>query len=271
MDEMQNQDAPKMSSVDDTQEEHELSHTDKLVGVFSEPGAMFAKTSNFPAKNSDWVVPLLITIAATILSIIVSFSNPAVKQEMRAENEKQIQKLVEEGRMTQEQADQQIDMTEKFMGGPLFYVTTSISTLVMMFIFFFIVAGVFHLFAKLIFKGDAGFKYSMVAYGLPYYIIIIQIIVGLILTLAMGKIFRSTSVAAFLDLDKKSILYFILSKLDIFSIWFYAVVGIGFAKMAKATDTKKYIILIVSLWLGFGLIFFLLGKFVPFLERFTAA
>ncbi|MFA7229454.1 MAG: Yip1 family protein [Melioribacteraceae bacterium] len=271
MDEMQNQDAPKMSSVDDSQEEHELSHTDKLVGVFSEPAVMFSKTAKFPPKTSDWIVPLLITIAASILAIIVSFSNPDVRQEMRQENEKQIQKMVDEGQLTQEQADQQAEMTENFMGGPFFYVTTSLSTIIVMFIFFFLVTGVFHLSAKLIFKGDATYKDSMVAYGLPYYILIIQIIVGLILTLAMGKAFRSTSVAAFLSLDKQSIVHFILSKIDIFSIWFYVVVGIGFAKMSKSADTKKYIILIVGLWLGFALLFFALGKYLPFLERFNAA
>jgi hypothetical protein len=269
MEEMQNQEAPKMSSVDNN-EEFELSHTDKLVGVFSEPGTTFGKIAKFPAKTADWIVPLLIMIAVTILAVIISFSNPAIRQEARQENEKQIQKSVEEGKLTQEQADQQTEMSEKFMNGPFFYVTTSISMIIIMFIYFFIVTGVFYLFAKSIFKGDsATYKDAMVAYGLPCYILIIQIILGLILTLAMGKAFKSTSVAAFLTLDKQSFLHFILSKLDVFSIWFYVVVGIAFSKMFKSSNTKKYIMLIVGLWLGFGLLFFLLGNIIPFVQRFN--
>lgn len=270
MEEMKDQEAPKMSSVENEHEEFELSHTDKLVGVFSEPTATFGKMAKFPPKTSDWILPLLIFMTVTILSVIVAFSNPAIKQEMRLEREKQVQKMVDEKKITQEQADQQTEMTEKFMGGPFFYITTSLSTIIGMFIFFFLAAGVFHLGTKLILKGAGSYKGSMIAYGLPYYILIIQIIVALILTLIMGKSFKSTSVAAFIEMDKQSILHFILSKIDVFSIWFYVVVGIGFAKMSKSGDTKKYIIVIVSLWLGFSLLFFGLGKFLPFLQNFAA-
>ncbi|MHB8930584.1 MAG: hypothetical protein ACYC5R_08310, partial [Melioribacteraceae bacterium] len=76
-------------------------------------------------------------------------------------------------------------------------------------------------------------------------------------------------VAAFIDMDKQSIVYFILSKIDVFSIWFYIVAGIGFAKMSKSENTKKYIIVIVSIWLGFSLLFFALGKFLPFFQNFA--
>ena len=38
----------------------ELSHSDKMIGVFSEPAKMFAHTSKFPPRNKDWVIPVLI-------------------------------------------------------------------------------------------------------------------------------------------------------------------------------------------------------------------
>ena len=269
MEEMQDQEAPKMSSVENDNEEFELSHTDKLVGVFSEPGVTFRKIAMFPPKTLDWILPLLILMIVSILSIIVSFSNPAIKQEMRLEREKQVQKMVDEGKLTQQQADQQAEVAEKFMDGPFFYITTSLTTIIGLFIFFFLATGVFHLGTKLILKGAASYKESMVAYGLPFYISIIQVIVTLILTLVMGKQFKSTSVAAFIDMDKQYIVYFILSKIDVFSIWFYIVAGIGFAKMSKSENTKKYIIVIVSIWLGFSLLFFALGKFLPFFQNFA--
>ena len=75
MEEMQNQDAPKMSSVEDAQEEQELSHTDKLVGVFTEPAAMFSKAAKFPAKTADWIIPVLVVIVISILSQLVMMSN----------------------------------------------------------------------------------------------------------------------------------------------------------------------------------------------------
>ncbi len=37
--------------------EEELSHTDKMVGVFAEPATMYEKTSHFPPKTIDWIIP----------------------------------------------------------------------------------------------------------------------------------------------------------------------------------------------------------------------
>jgi hypothetical protein len=264
MEEMKDQ-VPNMSPVE-PEEEAELSHTDKLVGIFSEPGNTFTKMAKSGAKTSDWLIPLVILLAVSILSSIVMFTNPDIKLKMQQENEKRIQEMVDKGTLTQEQADQQIEMSGKFMSGPFMIITTSISIVVMGFIFFFVIVGAFFLFVKFVLKGDGTFKDAMTAYGLPYYISIIQAIVMVILSLVMGKVFQSTSVAAFMDIPKDNFLHFILSKLDILSIWFYAVISIGFAKMFKSADVKKYYALIFGLWIGVGLIFFFLAKAVPFLE-----
>ncbi|MFA7419187.1 MAG: hypothetical protein WCZ90_05820 [Melioribacteraceae bacterium] len=269
MGEILSNDLPKMASVNNMQDELELSHVDKLVGILTSPIETFSKTASFPSKTTDWITPLLIFITASIIAIWFGFSNPAIQQEKKAESEKQIQKLVDEGTLTQEQADQQLEMTDKIMGGPIVYVTSAISIFISKFIFFFIVTGCLYFAIKLILKGDTTFKESMVAYGLPYYILTVQVMVLLILTLIFGKTINDTSVTSFLTVDKQSFLNFILSKIDVLSIWFYLVVGIGFAKMSKSENTKKYIVLVFSLWIGFSLVFFLLGKYIPFLARFN--
>jgi hypothetical protein len=81
--------------------------------------------------------------------------------------------------------------------------------------------------------------------------------------------FQSTGVAAFMDLERGSFVNFILGKVDVFSIWFYAVISIGFAKMFKSQSVGKYFILIFSLWIGSSIIFFFIGKAVPFLSFLT--
>ena len=99
---------------------------------------------------------------------------------------------------------------------------------------FFIIALVYWLVAKFVLKGEGNYAGTMVAFGLPYYISIIQVIVMVILALSMNKFFQGTSVASFIDSDTSTITGFLLSKLDIFSIWFYAAVSIGLAKMFKS-------------------------------------
>ncbi|MBU2444601.1 MAG: hypothetical protein KJ666_03370 [Bacteroidetes bacterium] len=104
MDEMQNQEAPEMSAIENDHEEFELSHTDKLVGVFSEPTATFGKMAKFPQKTSDWIVPILVVIVIAILSQVVMMNNPAIKASIMEKQmerfEKQFKESVDKGQMT---------------------------------------------------------------------------------------------------------------------------------------------------------------------------
>ena len=277
MEEMQDQEAPKMSSVENEQEEFELSHTDKLVGVFSEPTATFGKMAKFPPKTSDWIIPILVVIVIAILSQVLMMNNPAIKASIMAKQmerfEKQFQESVDKGQMTQAQADEQLETLRDRMsqGGAIQLIGTIVGIPIAMFIMFFIVSGVFMLVAKFGLKGEGIYKGAMVAYGLPFYITAIQMIVMVIAALAMSKFFSGTSVADFVGSDKTTITGFVLGRLDIFSIWFYVIFGIGLAKMFKSNNTQKYIITVIAVWLGFGLLFFAVAKAVPFLSFLTGA
>ncbi|MCX6174910.1 MAG: YIP1 family protein [Ignavibacteriales bacterium] len=271
MEEMQNQEAPKMSSVE--QEEFEMSHTDKLVGVFSEPDATFSKMSKFPPKTADWVIPILIVIVITILSQFLMMNNPTIKaalvEKQMAAVEKSFNDAVAKGQMTQAQADQRLESTRDQLGqsgGAIRMISVFVGIPFGVFLYFFIVSGVYLILAKFVLKGTGTYKEAMVAYGLPHYILAIQAIVMVIAALAMNKLFTGTSVADFIGTEKNTIAGFILGKLDVFSIWFYVVFGVALAKMFKSSNTLKYIIGIVAVWLGFGLLFFALAKSVPFLS-----
>lgn len=262
--------APSMSPVEP--EEIELSHTDKLVGVFSEPADTFSKMSVTGPKTSDWLIPILIFIVAAILSNIVMMSNPVIKasvvEKQMAQFEKNFDDAVAKGQMTETQKEEQLERIRERMeqGGIQNIIFSAIGIIVFTFIAFFIVAGVFFLFIKLILKGEGTYKDAMSAYGLPYYILVIQVIVMVILAFVTDKFYTSTSVAAFVDTERTSIVHFILSKLDVFSIWFYAIISIGFAKMFKSQTAGKYFVLVFCLWIGFGLLFFFIAKAVPFLS-----
>jgi len=45
--------------------------------------------------------------------------------------------------------------------------------------------------------------------------------------------------------------------------------SIGLAKMFKSETTGKYYAMIFGLWIGFGLLFFFLGKAIPMLGMFS--
>lgn len=274
MEESKNQQATEMSPTEP--EELELNHTDKLVGVFAEPINTFSKMSASGPKTSDWLIPIIIFIVVAILSNILMMSNPAIKssiiEKQMARIEKSLDDAIAKGQMTEAQKEQQLETFRERMerGGIANTIFSAFGIIIFTFITFFIVSGVFYLLTKLILKGEGTYKDAMSAYGLPYYILVIQVIVMVILAFATDKSFTSTSLAAFIETEQSSYAHFLLSKLDIFSIWFYAIVSIGFAKMFKSQSLVKYFVLIYCMWIGFGFLLFLIGRAVPFLSFLSA-
>lgn len=265
---------PLSPQTEPTEEEnYEPSHSDKLVGVFTEPANTFEETSKFPPKAMDWLIPIVLVIIVAALSNYLIMSNPEIKlaviEKQMEQIEERFDEMVEQGQMTQDQADQQLDQIrdrmESGMGNILF---SLIGIVIFTFVAFFVVSAVFFLFAKFIYKDTGNYSAAMVAYGLPHYIIVIQLVVMVILAFVMNKALNGTSVAAFLDVDKSTLGGFLLSKLDVFSIWFYAVVSIAYAKMFKSDSYGKYFGMIFGLWIGFSLLLFLLAKVFPFLRWF---
>jgi len=275
MDVKQNSEIPVMSPVEN--EEFDFGHSDKIVGLFTEPVKTFSKMSKYPPKTVDWMIPILIVIVVTILSSIVLMNNPVIKHAMNEKNiakfEKQFKQMVDKGQLSQAQADEQLDKMREGMekGGVLQYIGIIVGVPIGMFILFFIVSGVLLIIAKYILGGDGTYSSVMAAYGLPYYVLALQVVIMVIAALVMNKFLTGISVADLMSSDKSSFLGFILGKLDIFSIWFYVLVGIGLAKMFKSDNLSKYITASLGMWIGFSLLFFLLVKVLPFLNMFMPA
>ena len=275
MDEKPTSDIPVMSPVEN--EEFDIGHSDKIVGLFTEPGKTFSKMSNFPPKTIDWIIPILIVIIVSILSQIVLMNNPVIKHEIMEKNiakiEKQFKEMVEKGQISQSQANEQLDTMRDRMqqGGALQLIGIIVGIPIFTFIFFFIVSGVLLIIAKYILGGEGTFKSVMAAYGLPYYVIALQVIIMVIAALVMNKFLTGISAADLMSTDKSTFIGFVLGKLDIFSIWFYILVGIGLAKMFKSDNSSKYIVSTLGMWIGFSLLFFLLAKALPFLNMFMTS
>ena len=259
-------------STEIEEEEEELNHTDKLVGVITEPANTFSEMSKFPAQTIDWIVPLLVFILFVSLSTIIMQTNPIIKHAMIEKQmeaiEKNMNEAVKTGRMTQEQVDSQMEsMRERIAGGGMIILIPQVvGIFIVTFIIFFAVTGYFFALSKFGLKGEGTYKDGMVAYGLPLYIAAIQVIINLILAMLMDKMVTDTSIATLMDTDKTQLAGFFLSKVDPLSIWFYAVVGVGFAKMFKSDNIGKYMGMVIASWLIFSLIFFYIGKAVPMLN-----
>jgi hypothetical protein len=252
--------------------EEELSHSDKMTGIFTEPSSTFEKIAKFPVKTVDWLLPVLILLVVAAITQILVMSNEEIYYQARQKQIQQIEKtfdrLVENGQMTREQADQQLERARERMEmgrGPLGWILQTVGIFFVGFIFFFLVALIYFLFAKFAFKGDGGYTSVLVASGLTSYIVIIQIVLAAILSMAFGRLLNGVSIAALGDIDKSTFVGFILGKIDPFSIWAYSIVSIGLAKMFRSGSTTKYFILVFGVWILGSLLLWIIGKVVPFL------
>lgn len=249
----------------------ELSHSDKMIGVFTEPAKMFYTTSKFPTRNKDWVIPVLILFIVVALIRIIAMTNEEVYFEAKRQGIERIEKMVEDGTLTQEQGDaaiEGVDQQMEFMQGPIGWVITIATTLIFGFIVFIIIVGIYFLLIKYLLKGEGTFASALVANGLTAYISILQVIVAGILTMLLGKIFMDTSLASFMGSDKNTMVGWALAKIDPISIWAYIVLAIGFAKMFKSESTGKYYAVVFGVWLIGMFILFQLAQAVPFLQNF---
>lgn len=247
----------------------ELSHSDKMIGIFTEPTKTFEQTAKFPPRNKDWVIPLVIFFFVIAVIRMVSMMNEEVYFEAKQKQIDAIEKMVESETLTREDGDAAIDSIDEqmeFMQGPVGWVITIASVLIFGFIVFFIIVGIYFLFVKLLLKGEGGYASALVANGLTAYISCVQYIIVGILTMALGALINDTSLAALLDSDRTTIAGFFLAKIDPLSIWAYIVLSIGLAKMFKSQSTKNYYVLVFSLWIVGGLLLFLVAQAVPFLS-----
>jgi len=264
---------PKMQDVPDDSEEFELGHTDKLVGVFTTPTEIFGKISNFPPKVIDWFLPIFLVIIVGVFGYFVKMSNPVINytvvQQQRETTSKALEDRIKSGQITQEQADQQLDNMESMINSPIAKVIGVLGGLIGGFIVFFIMGGVYHLFAKFALKGDGTYSFTLVAYGLASYILVLQHILSTIFSLLTSKMAMDFSIATIAGMDKATPLGYALSFLDPVALWFYFVFGIALAKVFKSDNTKKYIITIFAVWIGISVFFYLLAQVIPFFKFFV--
>lgn len=271
---MQEEQNNNFDTPQEIEDEIELTHSDKIVGLFTEPIRTFTKMAKEPTKTLDWVIPVIFLIIITNVALMILMTNPNIKyafQEKQIENiQKQFDEAVTKGQMTGQQADEQIEQIRERMekSGGVTQIIQFVSSAIGIFIVFFIVSGVFFLIVKFGLKGDGTYSHAMTAYGLPFYIAAIQWIFIVIFGLVAERMITDTSIASIMNVDKSTLGGFLLSKLDAFTIWFYWLFAVGLAKLFKSENLNKYVITVFTVWIGFSLLFYFLSQSIPLLKPF---
>jgi hypothetical protein len=233
---------------DDFPEESDLNHSDKAVGVITEPAVIFSEMSKYPPKVIDWLLPFSLFLTLVILSQVIQYSNPEIaydaKQQQITAMEKRFDEEVKAGRMSREEAERITENVSKMD----FTVLRLIGTFFSILIFFFLIAAIYFLFGRFVFKGEGGYSSALVSSGLPMYIGIIEVLVYTIAALVIGKGMANASVGSFMGILPNTPFGILMWLLNPFAIWSFIVVGIGLGKMFRRNVTP-FIILTITLYI----------------------
>ncbi len=112
----------------------------RLTNMFAAPGEVFDEVKSTKTRVADWLVPVLLSCLVGIIYSIVVFSQDSIVHPIREAQEKEMQKQVDAGKMSRQQADQALQVVEQFTGPTMMKVFGSVGAVVGSFAYLFLIA-----------------------------------------------------------------------------------------------------------------------------------
>ena len=224
-----------------------MSFADKMVNIFASPGELFDDVRMTPPTPSNWVIPMLMFIVVAFLMGQVMFMNPSLVSQLTDMVRSGIDKMVEEGRLTPEQAEQAANFSKP--GSTMFMIQQGAGILILTPIVLFLISLIYWLLGRWGMKGTAPFMKVVEVVGLTFFISIAESIVTTILMFVMDSITATPSLGAFVsNFDFTNKLHMALSKVNIFTFWDLSVVSIGLSRLFRR-DLPKVLVIVFALWI----------------------
>jgi hypothetical protein len=207
----------------------------RIIGVLFSPNETFGSI----ARQPDWVVPLMVLLVFSLIAGIVfaqrvDFAGPIRDQ------------MEQNANMQPDQIDRAVRI-----GGAAAKVFAYCSPLISI-IFLLIIAGVL-LLAFRVMGGEGDFRQ---AFSVTTYAWMPSVIKGIILTAIVATrsvaatdlaVVMRSNLAFLVPMKQNALLFTLLSRLDIFSIWIVILMIIGFAYVSRFSKAKSAVI-VISLW-----------------------
>lgn len=255
MDEEKN--LPQSPELQTSGQYEQLSNADAMSGIFTEPGETYETIANTPKKNY-WIFPVLISVVIGLISTFLFMQDAElVSKTMEKQKEKmreKFQESVKQGKMTQEDSEKAMEsMNPK---GMMFKVFGFGGAIIGPFVIL-LLLSVFYLIALKIMKAQFDFMNILNVVGLAMLISGIGSIIAVVISILKGNL---TSVGPGLLFSEESAgqkVYAMLTKIDLFSIWFYAVIAIGLSKIARVSIAKT-----ASVVFGLWIVYILVSSFL---------
>ena len=219
--------------------EQKMSFSDKLMNVFAAPGALYEYIGQSEKDNSNWGIPLTVSMLVSILFMFVVFSQSTIQDQMTQKQQQAIEKRVAEGKMTQEQADQAAALNFAKPGSPMFLIFGSVGVVLVNALSLFLPALAYWLILKFGFKSALSYMKITEVVGLSLYIGAVGALISMIMIVMMGTMHATPSLGLLVSqFDDQNKVHKILESCNFITFWATGVVGIGLSKAGRISLAK---------------------------------
>ena len=217
----------------------------RLGGVYTSPGEAFKEIGRSPGVFIPIIVLVLISVLAAYYLTL--------KIDLSALGAAQLESMVEQGRLTKEQMEQQMAVMSKFAGIQVIVVGAIGNLLIAL-----AIAGVFKLISSFI-SAENRFKalFAVTLYSLIAVYIVQSVAMVLVLSFKNPADITATGMSSILASNLGALLSSVLGEdalpkflmrllsfVDIFAIWIIALLSIGYAAVSRKLKTST-----VATWL----------------------
>lgn len=216
-----------------------MSLGERLTSVYSSPGEVFDQVTIGPPSHANWLVPLLLGYVMIIIHIMVAFSQPSIVQGVRDQQARKFQQMVEEGKMSEGQADAALEQVERFTSPTILKVTGSIGGIIAGTGWVFALGLVLWLISSKFFGAPTTFFQLMEVSGLASMITLLGVLISVFLVMATGSMFANVGpVLLIKEFNPTNKAHLALASLNLITLWYLAVLSIGLAKVSSVSVGK---------------------------------
>jgi len=232
----------------------------RLFNVIAAPGEVFAGIKAAPPSVANWLAPILIYAVVGVISVCIMFAQPAIQQTIHDQQVKAMDKLVQQGKMSQAQEDQALQMMEKFMGPTMLAIFGSVSIVFYGFVSVFGWALVLWLAGLWWLKAPFNYLKAVEVAGLCCLITVLGMVITTLLAVILGRLYAGPSLALLMDnFDPTNRGHLLLGAVNGINLWHAGVLAVGLAKVSGAGTGKSatvvfgFWVLVELLLIGIGL------------------
>jgi hypothetical protein len=206
----------------------------RLLNIFATPGEVFDDLKTARSRVSNWLVPMVLYAVVAAISSVLVLSQPAIIEQLRAQQSKAIETKVSSGKMTQAQADQAMGAIEKFSSPAIMKVFGVFGSIVASAVSVFWWALLLWLIGRFGLKIELDFMKAAELAGLASMITTLEALLKTLLIFGFNNIMASPSLGLFLkNPDPQNKLFIVLNLLNIMTFWALVVRSIGLARLAR--------------------------------------